>query len=167
MEGRYWRRDFWRSAFAQYNILDDESDLRNAVGYYAFCLRHGDKVRPWYVGRTTNHDGFGNEIFTQRKLEYYKKVVSGHNGAANILLFPLVNNQKECSFSYAYAGASKNIQRLERILIGMAYAKNPSLMNNHHTAMFRNVWVNGILGDQWHGHPEGGAQYAKRAFFRE
>ncbi|EEX08761.1 hypothetical protein SL1157_0780 [Ruegeria lacuscaerulensis ITI-1157] len=46
----------------------------------------------------------------------------------------------------------------------MALSQNPEIANTSKTRFHREVYVNGIIGEQFQGRPSNGANFAKRAF---
>ncbi|MDA8191650.1 MAG: hypothetical protein M0Z68_09375 [Gammaproteobacteria bacterium] len=93
-------------------------DARQKNGCYVFALRTGKgKMRPWYVGMTTEQT-FEKECFSGDKPSKYTKAI-GRYGACTPLLFLL-----ECSTKIA----TNKIKELEEFLIGQAVAANPDII---------------------------------------
>ena len=158
-------RDFsndWRSRFWA-DVEDSDEGLSNAIGCYAFCLTFGTKTLPWYVGQTVNPNGFKAEVFTDHKMDHYRKILGAKpKQRASIFLFPLMT--EGYSFAKKSAKGSQAIDWLEKTLIGMALSKNPNLANNRDTRMLKNIYVNGVLGKQSPG-PLNVAASAARSVF--
>ena len=158
------RKDaFWRFVSAQadrYDTIPD--DLYLAVGCYIFCIEARSKLVPWYVGKTNAASGFYKEILTPHKLNHYRQALEKSRGAGKIILFPLVTSTK---ISRASKSSGKTIDWLERMLIGMALVRNPELQNKRDTHLLKNVWVEGVFGQQTAGRPNSAAAAAKKALF--
>lgn len=119
--------------------------LCHAIGCYVFLLRYGDKYRPFYVGKTNAKSGFYSEIFAPHKLDHYQNIISEHpRHTPLMLLFPL--RTPTWTLSRAYVTNRPLIEWMERILIGMALAKNPDLYNRRDTKNLKNCIVDGVFG---------------------
>ncbi len=159
----HWRKNFWESVEYYWG------GLSNAVGCYAFCIDNGRRVRPWYVGKTIAKGGFQDEVFTSHKLDHYSSILapgdeerSYRRGRPCIVLFPLVTDTWRLSNNRSSSDAY--IDWLETTLIGMALSKNPEIANSSKTRFHREVYVNGLFGEQYQGRPSNGANFAKRVF---
>lgn len=156
-------KEFWALVDAEaekYGV--DRWQLRRAIGCYLFSIKHGEKLTPWYVGKTSAQTGFYGEIFTPHKRQHYNAVLGQtHRKAGQILLFTLVTGTGR--ISNATQSTKSLIEWLERMLIGMAIAKNPDLRNKKDTKLLREVWVEGVFGAQNLGRPFSGASAAKKA----
>jgi hypothetical protein len=151
-----WRRVFWEDV--EYYI----EGLSSSIGCYAFGLSYGNKSYPWYVGMTTAQKGFRGEIFEPHKLAHYDEILLERRGKPTITLFPLVT--ENWNFSQAGVSSKPTIEWLERTLIGMALSKNPDIRNVKDTKLFREVYVNGIMGGQFRGRRSNGATFARSLF---
>lgn len=67
-------------------------------------------------------------------------------------------------FSGNRSGGDNTIDWLENLLIGMAIAKIPAILNTSKTRFLRNVYVNGLFGTQVPGRPDGDGTNARRIF---
>lgn len=159
----YWRRDFWHEVELSWE------GLSAAVGCYAFCLKHGRTVRPWYVGKTVAKGGFRDEVFTPHKLDHYQTILAPaetegayRRGHPCILLFPLVTDTWQLSANRS--SSQPYIDWLETTLIGMALSQNPEIANTSKTRFHREVYVNGLIGGQFQGRRSNGALFARQAF---
>ena len=139
------------------------------IGCYAFCISNGQKVRPWYVGKTLAQGGFRDEVFTPHKILHYTEILnpqdkekSYRRGKPCILLFPLVSDTWRLSKSRA--NSDGYVDWLETTLIGMALSQNPEIANTSKTRFHREVYVNGLIGGQYQGRPSTGANFARKAF---
>jgi hypothetical protein len=158
-----WQKEFWQ-------VVDNYWEgLSNAIGCYAFCISNGQKVRPWYVGKTLAQGGFRDEVFTPHKILHYTEILnpqdkekSYRRGKPCILLFPLVSDTWRLSKSRANSNGF--VDWLETTLIGMALSQNPEIANTSKTRFHREVYVNGLIGGQYQGRPSTGANFARKAF---
>lgn len=159
----HWRKIFWQ------DVEDYWGGLSNAVGCYAFCIDTGKKIRPWYVGKTIAKGGFQDEVFTPRNIDSYSEILAPQNeersyrrGKPCILLFPLVTETWRLSENRS--SSESYIDWLETTLIGMALSQNPEIANTSKTRFHREVYVNGLIGRQFPGRLNSGANFAKQAF---
>lgn len=154
-----WRSRFWEE-------VDEFWDgLSGAIGCYAFCMSHGRSRKPWYIGKTTCRAGFRGEIFQQHKLDKYDEIIARKpRHSADIFLFPLLKNDFQLSFNRS--SHKSTIDWLENVMIGMSLASNPDIANVGKTKLYREVYVNGVIGDQYTGRPRNSARLAKAMFIR-
>lgn len=68
----------------------DEQELEKAIGCYAFGLRNGASLKPWYIGMTVAKGGFRREVLQQHKRDHYDEVVKDHHGTPIMFLMPLL-----------------------------------------------------------------------------
>lgn len=149
LEGRLPSRqpDFWKQvqdASALYG--DKPQGLEQAIGCYAFGLRHGDTLKPWYVGMTVAQGGFRREILQPHKRAHYDEVVKEHRGVPIMFLMPLLT--PEGYFSRDRTGAKPLIQWVEKMLFGVALRRNHLCRNQRDTRFLRNVVVHGIFNSR-------------------
>lgn len=149
------QREFWNS------IRDVAAGLPSSVGCYIFCLKHGNSIRPWYVGMTVAKGGFQGEIFQQHKLSIYKSCLKKKRGKPVIFFFPLMTDAK---YRFSRAGKSKlkEIRLLETTLMGFAHRRNPDISNVRDMKFLKNVEVRGLIGKR-RGRPLYDAQAVKSA----
>lgn len=154
-----WRSEFWN------RIEKREEGLSTAIGCYVFCLKHGKKTLPWYVGKTVANNGFRDEVFEiKHKIPLYRQFIKKFSyHRPSILLFPLLTETK-WAFSKNRSEGGSTITWLEKTLIGMALARNPEIANIATTKLHRKVYVNGVLGKQFQGPPSLDAQFARSVF---
>ena len=148
-EGRIPSRQpcFWEQvqhASEQYG--SEPQELGQAIGCYAFGLRHGDTLKPWYIGMTLAKGGFRREILQQHKRDHYDEVVGAHRGAPIIFLMPLLT--PEGYFSRDRTGSKPLIQWVEKMLVGVALRQNLHCRNQRDTKYLRNVVVHGIFNSR-------------------
>jgi hypothetical protein len=154
---------FWKQVDAQAKQYDvDPWDLRVAAGCYLFAIKRGSALKPWYVGKTNAANGFMGEIFTGHKLRHYRRVMDDtKRKSGHILLFPIVT---EGGAIRRYTSSADGvINWLEKIMIGMAFRKNPEICNVRDARLLREVWVEGVMGRQNAGRINGPAQAARNA----
>jgi len=140
----------------------EKTELERAIGCYAFGLRHGDTLRPWYVGMTIAQGGFRREILQPHKREHYDAVIKERKGTPIMFLMPLLTPQNRFSRD---RGLSKPlIQWVEKMLFGVALGRNPDCRNQRDTKYLRNVEVRGVFNSRPTGQP-GHAVSAARDMF--
>lgn len=155
--------EFWTevNSQAEYYLVDPRS-LRMSFGCYLFALNHGKSMTPWYVGKTTAQTGFYGEVLTPHKLRHYDSVLKKHpHHKGVIFLFPMITQSGR--FSKATRSSEETVLWLERMLIGMAYARNEQLCNLRDTRLLKEAWIEGVFGKQNPGKPYRGAAAARRA----
>lgn len=121
-------------------------DLERAIGCYAFGLRHGDTLKPWYVGMTVAKGGFRSEVLQKHKRDHYDTVVNSHRGAPIMFLMPLLT--PEGHFSRERMANKPLIQWVEKMLFGVALRQNLDCRNQRDTRYLRNVIVHGIFNSR-------------------
>lgn len=121
-------------------------ELEQAIGCYAFGLRHGDILKPWYVGMTVANGGFRKEVLQKHKREHYDEVVKAHRGQPIMFLMPLLT--PEGRFSRDRTTNKPLIQWVEKMLFGVALRKNLECRNQRDTRYLRNVVVHGIFNSR-------------------
>ena len=156
-------KQFWAAVDDQCEEYNYERyELRNAIGCYVFVTKYGSKYTPWYVGKAGGKQGFHQEVLTPHKRGHYKQALEqSKRPSGYLILFPLMTPSGR--FSRASESRSSAIENLERMLIGMALAKNPTLRNTRDTKMLRSVYVEGVFGKQDRGRPSPSAGAAKSA----
>ncbi len=140
-----------------------EEGLSTAIGCYLFCLKDGDSITPWYVGMTRAKGGFRSEVFQNHKLNLYQwSREQVGRGVPILYLFALCTESGK--FSRAHRADEAVIQWTEKMLIGLAYAKNSALSNSKDTAFLRDTVINGLLGPR-RGRPPAHIRDLKKALF--
>ena len=137
-------------------------DISNAIGCYMFTMGKSH-IKPWYVGKTVN--SFRNEIFTPHKLRHYNEVINrGHRGPPGIYLFPLLNDNYTSYTKLSGARSSnRQIEWLEKTLIGMAYSQNQNIQNVKDVTGAKRINVRGIIGQPMAGRPHAEIGLARQA----
>ena len=144
-------------------FLAGDDDLSAAIGCYVFCIRHGKNIKPWYVGMTVNKKGFKEEVFAQHKRAVLKSLCK-RRGSVCLFLFPLLTETDR--FAKGRSNRS-TIMWLEGTLMGMAFSRNPEIVNIRGLNYRKNVDVFGLLGSRKPGRPHSEVKYVRSAFFGE
>jgi hypothetical protein len=142
--------EFWnqvQGASERYGSKPQE--LERAIGCYAFGLRHGDAMKPWYIGMTVAKGGFRREVLQQHKRDHYDQVINEHRGAPIMFLMPLLT--PEGYFSRDRTSNKPLIQWVEKMLFGIALRQNLDCRNQRDTKFLRNVVVHGIFNSRPRG----------------
>lgn len=155
-----WRANFWKEVESQ----EKYEGLSSAIGCYVFCLKYGTKLKPWYVGQTINENGFKREVFEPHKVDHYNELMEHKPTHTPCLMFFPLMTHETWNFSQNRTQGSEQIDWLETTLIGMAYAANPDLRNSSKTKYFRNIYVNGLMGDHEYGRRTNDARAAAKMF---
>ncbi|WP_443749361.1 hypothetical protein [Asticcacaulis solisilvae] len=151
-----------RQLWDQCEALDP--GLSRAIGCYLFCLKDGQIITPWYVGMTRARDGFRDEVFQDHKLGLYQwSRQQVGRGQPILYLFALCTETGR--FSNARKADEAVIKWTEKMLIGLAYAKNPNLANKRDTKFLENTVINGLLGPRRPGRPPSHVQDLREALF--
>ena len=142
--------------------LDEfKEGLSRAIGCYVFCLKHGVKITPWYVGKTTK--SFALEALHDRKLDKYGEAIRDNKRHIPCMLFFPKMTPKD-KFSKTENKQNLEIDWLETNLISIALKKNTDLINTSKTRMVRDIYVRGILGVQQKGQPTDDIKKIKKIF---
>lgn len=132
-----------------------------AIGCYSFCLQHGKTIKPWYVGMTVARAGLLSEAFQEHKLENYRNVLDTRRGKPLIFFFALLTDEGRFAFGSSHR---QKILWLEDTLMGMAFSRNPEILNIKGMRWRREIVVNGLMGEKVRGRPHQGVVQARRAF---
>lgn len=128
---------FWKT------VENTEAALPDACGCYAFAIKHGKNIVTWYVGKTEQKT-FRFECFQPTKINYYNEALASHSGTPLLFLLPRLT-AAGTKFSKPTSGKYRDIDYLEKMLIGMALEKNKELFNVRGTKMLREMVVPGII----------------------
>ena len=123
-------------------------------------MKWGDKLTPWYVGKTLAKEGFYGEVFTRHKLEIYNDTVAAKGGVPVMFLLPLMT--PGARFSRAYSDGERVIAWMEVTLMGFAFRKNAEIKNIRDMTFLRNVEVLGLMGKR-KGRPHTEASLIRKA----
>jgi hypothetical protein len=159
------QRPFWkevRDRSAKYEYDSDE--LERSFGAYVFGIKWGSNLTPWYVGQTVAKTGFRGEIFQFHKQKICNRVMRKNNGTPVMFLFPLLT--PEDRFSHSRTEPNKLlVDWVEKMLLGLALAKNEYCRNKRSTKFLRECTVNGVMGPHYAGRPEKQAAQARALLF--
>lgn len=138
---------FWgqvQDASEQYGF--EPQELEQSIGCYAFGLRFGDTIKPWYIGMTIGKAGFRGEVLQGHKRNHFDEVIREHRGAPIMMLMPLLT--PEGYFGHDRTTAKPLIQWVEKMLFGVALRQNLECRNRRDTRYLRNVVVHGIFNSR-------------------
>jgi len=141
---------------------DEEAELERAIGCYAFGLRNGDSIMPWYVGMTIAAGGFRREVLQSHKRQHYDHVISRKRGTPILFLMPLLTQERR--FSRDRGTSKPLIEWVEKMLFGMALKRNPDCRNQRDTKYLRDVVVNGLFNSRPPGRPGPEVTAARQMF---
>ena len=99
-------------------------------------------MTPHYVGQARSKKGFSGETCSPRNCINYNRVIHGTKGTPIILLLA---RPKPKRFGFALSG-KRELDFLEKMIIGMALAKNDDLINVHHTKNLKEITIPGVFG---------------------
>jgi hypothetical protein len=132
------KNEFWEE------VEETEDGLSWACGCYIFTIYpRGGGAKPWYVG-LASRQSFRSECFQPSKIIAYNKALESY-GAASPQLFLIAKLTASENFSQPSSNGYKDIEVLEDILIGIAYARNPELVNIHGTTFLKNTVIPGVM----------------------
>ena len=133
------QKSFWES------IESNEEGLSYGIGCYIFAIKAAKGALPWYVG-IAEKTSFTKECFTAHKIVHYNNAIAARKGTPLLILIPKFTNKDR--FSKCSSNGHKDIQFLENILIGIAFRRNPNLMNIKDTKILREMVVPGIINSR-------------------
>lgn len=137
------KRSFWEEVEHHPTYIEK---LETAKGCYLVCRRTEKNVKPYYVGKTFNPDGFQKEIFEPHKLNHYKDLEPNRSsGVLEMILFPHVTNSGKVSKSNQQ-DLSRAIDWLEVELIQHVLDRNPQLLNVANAKLIDRIFVRGVIG---------------------
>ena len=146
------------SAFWQ-EVDKNVPGLSGANGCYLFGVSSSgaDMTMPWYVGMTTK--SFKSECFQPHKILYYDDALHEYQrGGPMMFLMP----KRTPTGRFAGSGKAKDIQFLEKFLIGVALKRNPDLLNKRDTKMYKEIYVPGLVNAS-RGNPGAAARRLKKS----
>ncbi len=121
------------------NSLDEDvAGLSQACGCYVFLV--GKKA--WYVGMTGKNT-FEKECFGAHKLNLYNRALQIKKSVPRLILIP--GQTRKGKFTKPGKNGNKNIEMLERLLIGAALQHNKKLLNIRDAARLRKIRVPGFI----------------------
>lgn len=147
-----WKKEFWEK------VEEQREKLSTANGVYCFVIKHGQNLKPWYVGKTVGKGGYKSECLTEHKLGLYARVAE-KSGKAHMIFFPLMTAKG----NFSKSGKSA-IEELEKTLIARGIARNPDLLNTQGARLYENIFVPGLMGTQPPGPRNFEAKLARSIF---
>ena len=118
-----------------FTCLASVNRLIENSGCYVFCMKHGSKITPWYVGKATG--SFKQECFTPHKIMKYNKALALRPNATPYMYFVSQIDGRSIP--------ERIISEIEKFLIKKACNKNKKLLNTHHTG--ESEWrITGAIG---------------------
>ena len=152
------KRDEEKATFWDRAEEKTELNLRSACGCYIFAIKHGNSLRPWYVGKAERRD-FNTECFSDRNKEIHRRL-HRKNGTLLIFLLPALT-ERERLRNIPRKRGDEYIRRLEEMLMSMALGANEELNNVQGVAWLRNTVIPGFI-NAGQGPPPREAQDLKR-----
>lgn len=143
---------FWESVEERY------PGLSGACGCYVFGVRAAKGALPWYVG-LAEKQSFRSECFTADKIAKYNLALRDRQRGTPILFF-YAKVTATGRFARVSGNGAKDIQFLEKMLIGVALQRNSGLVNARDTKLLTEMVVPGYLNTK-QGRMRFGAQDAK------
>lgn len=128
---------FWRNV----DSLFGES-ISTGVGCYIFSIRAGKGSLPWYVG-LAEKQSFKKECFSAHKINHYNNAIASRKGTALLTLIPRYTPNGK--ISRPNPSGYKDIQHLEKMLIGNCLTRNRDISNIRDTKLLREMVVPGLL----------------------
>jgi hypothetical protein len=107
-------------------IIDNHIDRKQ--GCYVFALRVGGGIKPWYVGKTKNRNGFKQEVFTDHKRGIYNDLLDTGVRGTPLLYFVAPPGGK-------MKVRADHITEIERFLIAHAKERNDDLCNKQNARL--------------------------------
>jgi hypothetical protein len=126
---------FWKT------VDDVEDGLSRASGCYVFSIKFGQKITPWYVGKTEKL-WFATACFKPANKVIFNDILVQHRGTPLIFLIPRLTPATQ---AFAIRGKYSSIDYLETMLIGCALKRNNELANIRKTKKFKDMHVPGII----------------------
>ena len=122
-------------------IEKDAEGLPDACGCYVFTIRE----RVWYIGMAEKQS-FKKECFQHHKLTLYHEAINKVGmKAGNPRLLLIAKTTPGNSFSAPSPNGHRDIQFLEKLILGQAMSHNPDLQNLKDTKLLRELNVPGVL----------------------
>jgi hypothetical protein len=133
-----------RDAFWE-EVEEQVPGLSQACGCYVFRIPASRGAKPWYVGMA-ERQSFRAECLQPHKLNIYNDAIVNRRGVPELLFLPQVTENG--NFRAPTRARRPAIRQLESMLIGMAFSRNPDLLNIKGTKMIRELEVEGFLNTE-------------------
>jgi hypothetical protein len=142
------KKTFWQE------VDESVTELSEACGCYVFAINPpGGGARPWYIGLASKQS-FRSECFQPHKINLYNNAIAEYDrGSPQLYLIAKLTSAKNCS--RPSTNGHGDVEALEDVLIGIAYARNQYLLNMRGTAFLRDAVIPGIMNT-----PPGNPGYA-------
>lgn len=132
------QHDFWAE------LSEKHPGLSGACGCYVFAVRASKGGKPWYVGKAEKRS-FEQECFTADKLVKYNSAMKAvRKGTPILFLYARITSGKR-RIARPSKNGSRDIDFLEKMLIGFALDKNADLVNVRDTKLLRGMSVPGLI----------------------
>ena len=121
-----------------------EEGLASACGCYIFALQNAKTLKPWYIGKAGKQT-FRQECFNKRNIKVYNEILEDTRGRAKLYLVARLTDGNKFSSPAAGKHGWRDIDFLEKFLIGKGLDANNDLANLRDTGLRRNVVFEGVL----------------------
>jgi hypothetical protein len=149
------RWSFWEE------VEEAVDGLSEACGCFIFAISPpGGGPKPWYVGRACKQS-FRNECFQPHKINVYNNILAEYKSGTPELYLLAKRTPGGAHFAKPSFNGHGDIEELEEVLIGIAYARNKRLLNIHGTKFLKNAVVPGVMNSP-PGNPGVAAMALKR-----
>ena len=128
------------------NVNSKKEGLSKACGCYVFAIKHGDSLKPWYIGQTQRKNGYEKEVFSPRNRDRVWKKLCAKNGTIYLYLLPKMTPRGNFVKppERNKGPNSKIINEAEKMIIELAYRRNPELYNVQEVRMQESLGIPGI-----------------------
>ena len=130
------KRAFWG------RVDEDIEGLSEACGCYVFAAQN----KPWYVG-LAGKQSFRKECLTSHKVSIYNRSLAEYERAAP-WLYLIAKLTPGDNFASPSVNGHKDVSALEKVLIGLAIARNPNVSNIQGTKFLREMNVPGLINSE-------------------
>ena len=150
------KKQFWQDIETQHTGLPD------ACGCFVFAIKANRGTLPWYVGKAERLS-FKQECLSPHKVTHFNRAVAGRTSSAPVIyLLPHLTAGGKYKSPATAKADHQAVQKLESLLIGMAFSKNPDLLNIKGTKWLRELMVKGFINSK---KAKGGPAKELRAVF--
>jgi hypothetical protein len=122
-------------------VDDFVSGLADACGCYIFTINTSNGALPWYIGKAERQP-FRKECLSAHKVNHYNNAIAGRTGTPCIFFVPQLTRAGK--YRKPTTTKRRAISELESLLIGMAIARNPRLLNARGTRWYQQLTVDGL-----------------------
>jgi hypothetical protein len=129
------RRQFWQA------VDEAEPGLSEACGCYVFIIRN----KAHYVG-LAQRQPFKNECFGPHKIVAYNQALRSVTGPPYFVL--CARRTGGGRLSSPSRNGHRDVDFLEKLLIGQAIQRNPNLQNIHGTKLLQQLHVPGVVNSR-------------------